>query len=96
MVETIQIKTPIKCYGQNFITKRCAFSGDVQNMSALYDNAADTTATFYNTDVTQPKNWYVSFKDKYGQVTSRTIDTGIEALNEQNLRALVAFKEICE
>lgn len=55
MVETIQIKTPIKCYGQNFITKRCAFTGDVQNMSALYDNAADTPATFYNTDVTQPK-----------------------------------------
>ncbi|WP_428060435.1 hypothetical protein [Candidatus Avelusimicrobium stercoris] len=87
MVETIQIKTPIKCYGQNFITKRCAFTGDVQNMSALYDNAADTTATFYNTDVTQPKNWHVAFKDKYG------IDTGI---NDQNLRALVAFKEVCE
>lgn len=77
MVETIQIKTPIKCYGQNFITKRCAFTGDVQNMSALYDNAADTPATFYNTDVTQPKNWHVAFKDKYGQITSRTIDTVI-------------------
>lgn len=77
MVETKQITTPIKCYGQNFITKRCTFAGDVQDMSALYDNAADTTAAFYNADTTQPAVWQVAFKDKYGQTTSRTIDTVI-------------------
>lgn len=77
MVETTRITTPVKIYGQNYITNRCAFAGDVQNAGALYDNASDTTATFYNADVNRPKTWCVAFKDKYGRVTSREIDTVI-------------------
>lgn len=77
MVETTNITTPIKIYGQNYITKRCVFTGDVQKMSALYDNVSDTTATFYNADAKQSKSWHVAFKDKYGSVASRMIDTVI-------------------
>ena len=56
MTEITKLITPIKIYGQNFITRRCGFTGDVQNQAALYDNASDTAATFYNADTSQPKN----------------------------------------
>ena len=77
MTEITKLITPIKIYGQNFITRRCGFTGDVQNQAALYDNASDTAATFYNADTSQPKIWHVAFKDKYASVTSREIDTVI-------------------
>ena len=77
MVETTRITTPIKIYGDNYITRRCSFTGEVQNQSALYDNSAQTQATFYNADTSQRISWQVAFKDKYGQTVSRDIDTVI-------------------
>ena len=77
MVETTRITTPIKIYGANYITRRCAFTGEVQNQAALYDNSAQTQAIFYNADPSQRISWQVAFKDKYGQTGSREIDTVI-------------------
>lgn len=77
MVKTIQINTPIKLYGPNFITSLCSFVGDEENRSALYDNSAEKVATFYILQAGQPKEWKVSFADKYGQDVIRTIDTVI-------------------
>lgn len=77
MVETTRIITPVKIYGQNYITRRCSFTGEVQNAGALYDNSPETMATFYNADVSQPTSWHVAFKNKYGQIASRTTDTVI-------------------
>ena len=77
MVETTRITTPIKIYGANYITRRCAFTGEVQNQAALYDNSAQTQATFYNADPSQRISWQMAFKDKYGQTVSREIDTVI-------------------
>ena len=77
MVETTRITTPIKIYGANYITRRCAFTGEVQNQAALYDNSAQTQATFYNANPSQRISWQVAFKDKYGQTVSRDIDTVI-------------------
>ena len=77
MVKTIQINTPIKLYGPNFITSLCSFVGDEENRSALYDNSAEKVSTFYILQAGQPKEWKVSFADKYGQDVIRTIDTVI-------------------
>ena len=77
MVETKRITTPVKFYGANYITRRCGFEGSVQNQSALYDNASESLASFYNVDVSQSVRWRVAFKDKYGQITSRVMDTVI-------------------
>lgn len=74
MVEIKRITTPVKIYGPNYITKRCDFAGTVQNMPALYDNAADTKAVFYNENTAGPVVWRVDFKDKYAQTTSRDFD----------------------
>ena len=88
MVETKRITTPVKLYGANFITRRCGFAGEVQNQSALYDNARDSRATFYNADPSRAVTWQVAFKDKYGQVTSRQIDTVIIENNSADSVAL--------
>ncbi len=77
MVKTIQINTPIKLYGPNFITSLCSFVGDEENRAALYDNSAENLATFYNADTSQAKVWSVDFADKYGQPVRRCIDTVI-------------------
>lgn len=77
MVKTIQINTPIKFFGPNYITNLCTFAGDEENRAALYDNSADDFASFSNADTTQAKVWSVTFADKYGQSVMRTIDTVI-------------------
>ena len=75
MVKTIQINTPIKFFGPNYITGLCTFAGDEDNRAALYDNSADELASFSNADTSQAKVWSVTFADKYGQSVMRVIDT---------------------
>lgn len=77
MVKTIQINTPIKFLGPNYITGLCTFVGDEENRAALYDNSAEDAASFSNADTSQAKTWSVSFVDKYGQAIVRIIDTVI-------------------
>lgn len=77
MVKTIQINTPIKFFGPNYITGLCTFTGDEENRAALYDNSADNFATFSNADTSQAKVWSVIFADKYGQSVMRVVDTVI-------------------
>lgn len=77
MVKTIQINTPIKFFGPNYITGLCTFTGDEENRAALYDNSADNFATFSNADTIQAKVWSVIFADKYGQPAMRVVDTVI-------------------
>ncbi len=88
MVETKRITTPVKFYGANYITRRCGFEGSVQNQSALYDNASESLASFYNADVSQPVRWRVAFKDKYGQITSRVMEIKVENGNYEQYKTL--------
>lgn len=77
MTHTTPITSPVKFYSQNYITSLCAFTGDCENQSALYDNRPRETAAFVSLESPAPVVWRVEFADKYGEPCTRTVDTVI-------------------
>lgn len=44
----VEMYKPVKIYEGKYIVKRCSFTGDAQNQSALCNNSAQTKGAFYN------------------------------------------------